>query len=444
MIEFNNKKILVLGLKKSGRSAIRLLKTLNVEIFVSDEEISVDPEDMLFKGTKSIPYKDVIKNLTNIDLIIKSPGIPYDIEILKKAKQKKVMIISEIELAYQFLDKSKVIVGITGTNGKTTTTSLITQILIDSNIDAISVGNIGYSLCEAIADEVNADVYVIELSSFQLLDVYDFKPHIGVLLNLTEAHLDYHHTFDQYVDAKMNLFKRMTSDCYAIYNGDDKLIRKRMKKVKCNKYAFSLSEIDVETYLENNLIKYNGRTIISVDEVKLPGIHNLYNVLAATTIAKVFYIENEIIKNTIQVFESLPHRIQLIKNINGLTYYNDSKSTNSKSTICAINAFHEPLILILGGYDRNQDFSDIIAHKNVETIITYGQTKDRILASTKLYHKKCFECQELSDAVLLTQSLKKEVEIVLFSPASASWDQFTDYEERGNKFIEFVNSIEKE
>lgn len=443
MIEFNNKKILVLGLKKSGRAAIRLLKTLNVEIFVSDKKIQIAEED-IFEGTHFIPYDEVIQHLQTIDIIIKSPGIPHDIDILKKAKHKKVLILSEIELAYHFIDKSKVIVAITGTNGKTTTTALITQILLDSNIDAVSVGNIGYTLSDAIVDKVSCDVFILELSSFQLLDIIYFQPHISVILNLTEAHLDYHHTFDHYVDAKMNLIKRMKEDCYLIYNADDKLVRKKVKKVKCSKYAFSLSEIDVETYIENDVIKYNGRSIIKKNEIKLPGKHNLYNVLAAITTAKVFYIENEIIKNTIKTFESLPHRIQFVKQINGVSYYNDSKSTNVNSTICALNSFNQSLILILGGLDRNQDFSEILKHKNVQTIITYGQTKEKIFTSSIALNKTCFIGDNLIDVVKLSQKINKDETIVLFSPASASWDQFQDYEERGDKFIECVNRIEME
>ncbi|QVK17061.1 UDP-N-acetylmuramoyl-L-alanine--D-glutamate ligase [Mycoplasmatota bacterium] len=442
MIEFNNKKILVLGLKKSGKGAIRLLKTLNVEIFVSDEKTQVEEE--FLEGTQFIPYDEVIHHLPSIDIIIKSPGIPHDIDILKKAKHKKVLIISEIELAYHFIDKSKVIVAITGTNGKTTTTALITQILLDSNIEAVSVGNIGYTLSDAIVDEVSCDVFILELSSFQLLDIIHFKPHIGVILNLAEAHLDYHHTFDHYVDAKMNLVKQMKEDCYLIYNADDKIVRKKVKKIKCSKYAFSLSEIDVETYIENDVIKYNGRSIVCKDEVKLLGKHNLYNVLAAITTAKVFYIENDIIKNTIKTFESLPHRIQFVKKINGVTYYNDSKSTNVNSTLCALNSFNQPVILILGGLDRGQDFSEIINHKNTQTIITYGQTKDKIVKSSTALNKTCYVSDDLLDIINLTQKIKNDEMIVLFSPASASWDQFQDYEERGDKFIEHVNRIDKE
>jgi len=444
MIEFNNKKILVLGLKKSGRGAIRLLKTLNVEIFVSDEKIQIDKLEPIFESTHFIPYGEVTKHLHDIDIIIKSPGIPYDIEILKKAKQKKILIISEIELAYHFIDKSKVIVAITGTNGKTTTTALITQILLDSNIDAVSVGNIGYTLSEAIMDDLSCDVFVLELSSFQLQDVIHFKPHIAVILNLSEAHLDYHHKFEDYIDAKMNLIKQMKDDNYLIYNVDDKIVRKKVKKVKCSKYGFSVNEKNVDTYIEDDVIKYNGVAIIRKDEVKLPGEHNLYNVLAAITTGKVFYIENEIIRKTIKTFDSLPHRIQFVKEVNGVSYYNDSKSTNTNSTICALNAFNQKVTLILGGLDRNQDFTDVIEHINAKTIIAYGQTKDKILTRSIVLNKTCYVCEDLDNVVKLTQKIKKEEDIVLFSPASASWDQYSDYEERGKQFIKYVQGIKSD
>ncbi len=442
MIEFNHKKILVLGLKKSGKAAIRLLKTLNVEIFVSDKNIHPNQEEDIFKETIFIPYEKVIDYLHELDIIVKSPGIPYDIEILRKAKNKKIQVISEIELAYHFIDKTKVIVGITGTNGKTTTTALITQILKDSNIDAVSVGNYGYSLSDAVVDQIPCDVYVVELSSFQLLDIIYFRPHIGILLNISEAHLDYHHTFDHYVNAKTNLLKQMNHDCYLIFNRDDKLVRKKSKKVKCSKYSFSLTDTRVDTYIENDRIKYNGQSIIKKDDIKILGEHNLYNVLAAITAGKVFYIENQFIENTLKNFESLPHRIQFVKKVNGVSYYNDSKSTNVKSTICALNAFHEEVVLILGGSDRKQDFTDVLKHQNIKTIITYGETKERILSRCIALNNTCFVCQDLQEAVKLTQKIKKQDDIVLFSPASASWDQFKDYEDRGNHFIDYVINIE--
>lgn len=442
MIEFNNKRILVLGLKKSGRAAVRLLKTLNVEIFVSDKAQDVNCDE-LFQNTTFIPYNDVINELGKIDIIVKSPGIKSDIEILKKARNKKILIISEIELAYHYIDKSKVIVGITGTNGKTTTTKLITEILIYSNVPAVSVGNIGYSLSDAIIDNINADVFVVELSSFQLLDIIDFRPHIGVILNLAMAHLDYHNSYGEYINAKMNLFKNMKQGDFLIYNEDDSLVKKRVKKCKCNKYAFSLKNKLVDTYIDNDQIMHNGCKVLNKNDIKLIGDHNLYNILAAVSIAKVFYIEPSNIKISIQNFENLPHRIQFVKKVNNVAYYNDSKSTNVLSTICALDAFKVPVNLILGGLDRNQDFKDIITHKNVKKLIAYGETKMRIKVQANEYNKECMLRNNLVDAVKLIQEKKQDEEIVLFSPASASWDQFTDYEERGNWFIEYVESIQE-
>ncbi len=436
MVEFNNKNVLVLGLQKSGKAAIRLLKTINTTIYITDEKIMEEID-----GTTYIPYQDLLDFIDNIDIIVKSPGIPYDIPILVKAREKQVLIIGEIELAYHFIDKNKVIVAVTGTNGKTTTTSLITEILKASNIEAVSVGNIGYALSDAVLDEANCDVYVIELSSFQLLDTHFFKPHIGIILNLTEAHLDYHHTFNNYVNAKMNLLKQLTSDSIVIYNADNKLIRKKMKGIRCHKYAFSLYDNIYDTYVENKAIKYNGTTIIRQEEIKLPGEHNLYNVLAAITCAKVFYIENKIIKNTVANFESLPHRIQFVRKVNGVTYYNDSKSTNPESTICALNAFTEPVILLLGGYERNQDFTEIIKHQNSKIIITFGQTKERIQVLARSLNKTCFVCDDLEGALNYVQNITQYGDIVLLSPASASWDQFCDYEKRGQMFIDYVNRL---
>ncbi len=442
MIEFNNKRVLVLGLKKSGRAAIRLLKKLNVKIFITDIAQEKNCEE-LFQNTTFIPYNDVVNELGKIDIIVKSPGIKSDIEILKKAKNKKIVIISEIELAYHYIDKSKVIVGITGTNGKTTTAKLITKILIDSNILAVAVGNYGYSFSDAILDNNDADVFVVELSSFQLLDIVHFRPHIGAILNLSVAHLDYHKSYGEYINAKMNLFKNMKYGDFLIYNVDDPLIKKRIKKFKCNKYTFSLRNRLADTFIENEQIIHSGRVVLNKTDVKLIGEHNLYNILAAVSIAKVFYIEAENIKNSIKYFENLPHRIQYVRKVNNVTYYNDSKSTNVLSTICAINVFKTPVNLIIGGLDRLQNFTDIITHKNVKTIIAYGETMARIEKLAKEYNKECLVSNNLADAITLIKGREDVEEIVLFSPASASWDQFKDYEERGNQFIECVESIEE-
>ncbi|MDF2698907.1 MAG: murD [Haloplasmataceae bacterium] len=439
MIEFNNKRILVLGLKNSGKAAIKLLKTLNVEIFVSDELVK---KQEILKEFNNITYLDYSSlDLDNIDIIVKSPGIKYDIKILEDARKKDILIISEIELAFHIINRKTVIVGITGTNGKTTTTTLITKILKDNNIDAYSVGNIGYSLSDAVLTHPNADVFVVELSSFQLLDIHFFKPHIALLLNISPAHLDYHHTFDNYINAKLNLVKNMGNDDFIVYNMDDEIIAKRIKKLKCQKVTFSFNSSKANAFVKNNNLIYNTKVFMNKDEIQLLGNHNLYNVLAAIDVTKVFYLENDKIANSIKTFVGLPHRIQFIKTINQVTYYNDSKSTNIESTICALDAMKKPVILILGGLDRNQDFEPIMKHKNVKSIVAYGQTKEKILKAAILFNKKCVACQDLQEVITLIYNKNEPDDIVLFSPACASWDQYKDYEERGHHFIDIVNQL---
>ena len=435
MLDLKNKNVLVLGLKKSGCGAVRLLKKINTNIFISDQK-----EIVRIDGTKYIPYDDIKKELNLFDIIVKSPGIPDDCDIIKAAKKRKVSVISEIELAYTFIPLTKVIVGVTGTNGKTTTTSLITQILKTGNIDAVSVGNIGYTLSDAIIDDSQSDVFVVELSSFQLMDTLYFKPHISVILNIEPNHLDYHKSYKNYLEAKLKILQNITKDSILIYNADDRMIKSKVKQLKCQKYSFSLRN-KCDAYVNDDELRYDGYSIIKQGELKLLGRHNLANVLAAILTAKAFYIENEVINTALKAFTSLPHRIQLVRKVNGVSYYNDSKATNVSSTISALNAFKQPLVLILGGYDRDQDFNKVINHPNTAIIICYGQTKIRIATLAHKANKTCFLCSNLQEAVVNATKNTKTLEIVLFSPSCASWDQYDNYEVRGEHFISLVNGI---
>jgi len=435
MLELNNKNVLVLGLKKTGQGAIRLLRTIKTNIYISDMKL-----DLQIAGTTTIVYTELKKYLDNIDIIVKSPGISQNVEIIQYARRKKIIIISEIELAYHFIDKNKVIVGITGTNGKTTTTSLITEILKKSNITSVSCGNIGNTFSDCILDYKDCDVFVLELSSFQLEDIIHFKPHICILLNLDKAHLDYHKTFHNYLRAKLKLFKNISNDTILIYNEDDKLVKKKLRKYKCQKYNYSL-ENKSDVYLHNKEIRYNGYKIINTSEIKIIGIHNLSNILAATITAKVFYIENDIINKTLKTSVGLPHRLQFVNKVYNISYYNDSKATNPKSTLSALDSFYQPIILILGGYDRKQSFQRIIRHKNVKFVIAYGQTKERIKRNADKFKKSCVVQNNLFMAFNVAKNIAIESDIVLFSPASASWDEFINYEERGEYFIKLVNRL---
>lgn len=437
MIEIENKNILVLGLQKSGLAAVELLKTKKTNIFISDKKIIQEIPETIY-----IPYDELKNNLSKMDLIVKSPGIPYDIDLLKYARSKKIPIISEIELAYQFINKEKVIIAVTGTNGKTTTTTLISKILRDSNIEVTSCGNNGYAFSQAILESNKADVFVVELSSFQLMDIYEFKPHIAIILNIDEAHLDYHKNFSQYVNAKLKIFSNLDEDSQLIYNAENEILRKRTKKLKCQKLTFSLSNKKTDIYIDNDRIIYQGLEVMTLSDINLLGKHNYENVLAAIACAKVCYIENMAIKNSICSFTGLPHRLQFIRKINGVSYYNDSKSTNIKSTLRAIESFNQELYLILGGYERNQDFYEIIKHENIKKIFAFGQTQYRIISICQELNKIGYLCHNLKEAVHLAHMITEKNDIVLFSPASASWDQYESYEIRGKHFIDIVNQLQ--
>lgn len=435
MLDLINKNILVLGLKKSGQGTIRLLKTIKTNIFISDKNLNLEIE-----GVTTLKYDELIKHLDYIDIIVKSPGIPSSNKIIKSAIKRKITVISEIELAYHFLDKNKVIVGITGTNGKTTTTKLVTEILQASNISCVSGGNIGIPFSDCILDYPHVDVYILELSSFQLEHIIYFQPHICLVLNLDKAHLDYHKSFNKYLQAKLNIVKNYHQEMILIYNYDDKLLRKKVKNIPCQKYCFSLTS-KKNVYLKQDEIRYNGYSIININEIKLKGKHNLSNVLAATLTAKTFYIENQIIKNTLTTFTSLPHRLEFVDKVDGVSYYNDSKATNIEATLSALNTFSKPVIIILGGVDRKQKFTKIIKHKMVKFIIGVGETKEKILKLANKYQKPCVIKENLLMAFNIAKHIAKTDDIVLLSPASASYDEFASFEERGNYFKKLVKNL---
>lgn len=438
MLDLINKNILVLGLKKSGLGAIRLLKTIQTNIFISDKNL-----DLEIEGTITLNYEEVINYLSNIDIIVKSPGIPSDNVIIKSAIKRNIIIISEIELAYHFLDNNKVIVGITGTNGKTTTTKLVTEILQASNISCVSCGNIGNPFSDCILDYPHVDVYILELSSFQLEHIIYFKPHICIILNLNKAHLDYHKSFKKYLQAKLNILKNHHQEMILIYNYDDKLVRNKVRSILCQKYCFSLSS-KRNVYLIKDEIMYNGYSIINKADIKLKGNHNLSNLLAATLTAKIFYIENQIIKNTLTTFTNLPHRLEFVAKVDGVSYYNDSKATNIEATLSALNTFQKPVIIILGGVDRKQKFTKIIKHQMVKFIIGIGETKEKILRLANKYQKPCVIKENLLMAFNLAKHIAKANDIVLLSPASASFDEFNNYEERGNYFKKLIKNLQKD
>lgn len=443
MLNYKDKKILVLGLKMSGLTVINLLNKQGIVPFASDKQLlEEDLMDLKYQFIY-LPHDELPHKLNKIDFIIKSPGIPDHTELIKQAKDLQIPILSEVEVAYHFYDRSKVLIGVTGTNGKTTTTSLITTILTEANLKACSCGNIGYSFSDAVL-KGDFDYYVCELSSFQLNNIDQFKPDIAVMLNISPNHLDYHQTFENYVAAKSKLLQNMREKNALIYYADDENLSEVGKHHESlDHITFSLRSDDHHCTYKNESIYYEGQKIIDSKKMQLLGLENISNVMAAICVAKRLNIRNQIIKKAIEQFKPLHYRIEYCDTINQVDYYNDSKSTNTKATICAVNALKGPIILILGGVHKEDDYEAIMCSNKIKYVICFGQNRDYVKQQADLYNKVCFVCLNLLEVMRLIKKMIKNGDQVLFSPAAQSFDLYENYEKRGDDFNHLIKTVIK-
>lgn len=435
-----NKNILIMGFGVTGKAALKFLKEFPCKIYVYDsnedlQKLNVEDDFIIFKE----------EDLEKIDLIVKSPGIYPFHELLNKAREKNIEIISDIELSYRNLKTDKVI-AVTGTNGKTTTTTIIGDIL-KRIAKTYVVGNIGRGILE-ITSEAKADDYVvIEASSFQLEDTIDFKAHIALLTYVTSDHLDWHKTTKNYVDAKFKIFKNQDENDFAILNYEDKELAKEYD-LKAEKYYFSMEKIsDKGAFVQDGKIYFNDgkniEEILDVRDIKIPGDHNIKNIMAAIIACKLLNIDLDIIKNSITSFTGVEHRIEFVRELRGVKYYNDSKGTNPDSTEVAVAAMDGDVILIAGGYDKGADFDDLIekSKDKIKTAILFGQTAEKISNSCKKNDLEFYITKDLNKAVELAEKLSSEGDDVLLSPACASWDMYSDYEVRGQHFKDLVKEL---
>ena len=446
-IEYKDKKIVVLGLAKSGFAAAKLLNGLGAAVTVNDQKpIEESPEgsELLSHGIEVIGGGHPSHLTENaLDLIVKNPGIPYSNPVLQKAKEKKIPIITEVELAYTISEAD--IIGITGSNGKTTTTTLIYEILKKANKNPLISGNIGTVACEVAERATSENVIVMELSSFQLMGTEKFKPKISVLLNLFDAHLDYHGTKAEYGKAKANIFKNQTEDDFAVVNANDPFVMELTKDTKANLVPFSATQVlESSAYIKADQIYFIDEPIIDVHDIVLPGQHNLENILAAIAAVKLYGASNAAIQEVLQTFTGVEHRLQYVETINGRKFYNDSKATNILATQKAIAAFKEPTILLAGGLDRGNSFDELIPSlKKVKGVITFGQTAEKTLdAAKKAGINLLKHVDNVEKAVKEAYNLSEEGDVILLSPACASWDQFKTFEERGDMFVNSVHKLE--
>jgi len=448
-MEIKNKKISILGAVRSGIAAAKLASKQGATPFVSDNsDNGTLRKNILNLDKLNINYELGVhsEKVFDADLIVTSPGVPSDSKVLFEAVRRKITIISELEFASYFC-KGK-IVGITGTNGKTTTTSLLTYLLNTSGIKTYSAGNIGTAFSE-IADKVKEnEVVSLEVSSFQLDFIKELVPEFAVVLNLTPDHMNrYENSFDKYANAKMNITKNQTAAEKLIVNADDDILMKKASNTKANKYFFSTkTKVEKGSYSNRKWIFYNNGTssdkVCSIDKLSLRGEHNLSNSLAVVTVAKILGVSNESIATSLSTFSGVEHRLELVREINGVKYINDSKATNVDAVWYALRSFDEPIFLILGGTDKGNDYSQILelVKARVKKIYAIGSSAQKVY---DYFHSvvKVEIVNSLKQAVEFAAKEANNNEVVLLSPACASFDMFDNYEHRGKIFKQIINNL---
>ena len=428
------KKVLVYGLGLTGISSVKTLEKEGYEVYTYDKNKKNVKE---LEGYKYSPISDLEIDTIPYDFVVKSPGIPPHDEIVKKLSR-RYEIISDIELSYRLFPDAKII-SITGTNGKTSTTSMVTHILNESGIKAISVGNIGEGILWQMATNKDA-VFVCELSSFQLHDIKNYKPKIATITNISEDHIDWHGTFDDYIESKINISKNQDEDDYIIINHEDKILQDHKSSYKAKIYEFSSkNEVKRGIFLKDSTIYLKDEKIeklIDVDDLLIIGNHNYENIMAASLCAYLFGIDISDIKKALKTFNSIEHRLEYVDTISGIKVYNDSKGTNVDSSVKAIESFNEPIIIIAGGYNKHIDYSAYVKafKKKGKLMVIMGETSDILANLCKEEGVSYIKAKDMKEAVDISFDHASNGDVILLSPASASWDMYKNFELRGEDF----------
>lgn len=443
---FEGKKIFILGMARSGYEAAKLLSGRNNKIIVNDNKEEQDQEhvkELIDLGVDVILGSHPDELLTeDIDVIIKNPGIRNDHKYVQKAIEYGIPVINEVEMAYLLMPKDITLIGITGSNGKTTTTTLIYEIIKSVNPNVHLTGNIGFPLSGFVDKVKPKDIVVMEVSIQQLCNVDKFKTNISVLTNFYEAHLDFVGSFENYMNIKKRIFNHHTKDDYAVLNFDNKNVVRVTSDIVSQKKFFSRTDKVDGCYMKGDDIYYLDEFIISVKDLLLQGKHNYENVMAAISVAKILNIDTESIVKVLKSFKGVEHRIEFVRELNGRKFYNDSKSTNVVATQTALSSFDKPTILLLGGLDRGHSFDELQEYmKHVKLVVCYGETKNRIKVFCDSINIKCTVMNTLEESTKEAYKESDEGDIILLSPACASWDQYKDFEERGREFKDIVNKL---
>lgn len=445
---FENKKVLVLGLAKSGESAARVLNQLGAIVTVNDgKPFDENPaaQDLLAEGIKVVTGGHPLDLLEeDFAVMVKNPGIPYNNPMVERAMALKIPIITEVELAY--LISESPIVGITGTNGKTTTTTLIADILnADGKVAKLS-GNIGFPASDVASKSTADETLIMELSSFQLMGIEAFQPKIAVITNLFSAHLDYHGSQDNYEAAKWRIQENMTADDFLVLNFNQAKLRDKATLASAQVVPFSTTEI-VETgaYVSDGQIYFKGDKIMAVAGLSLPGEHNVENALAAICVAKLSGVSNAAITRVLMTFSGVKHRLQYLGQKAQIKFYNDSKATNILATQKALSGFdNHTLWLLAGGLDRGNGFEELSADvADLKGMIVFGETAPKLRALAESLAIPVYDSKNVATATVLAYSKAEAGDTVLLSPANASWDQYKTFEQRGDLFIDAFTGLEE-
>lgn len=444
-----NKKVLVIGLARSGMAAIKVLKKLGASITLSESKKREDIKELAFLLENGVEVCDQSMSVfeRDYDLVVKNPGVPFNSPMIKKLNEKNIPVITEIELAFN-VSKKQNYIAITGTNGKTTTTTLVYEILSRAYGEKAHLcGNIGIPLCEIVMEhnlmEEEGHYIALEISNFQLVNIEKFCPDSATIINLTPDHVDFMGSLDAYYKSKTNIYMNMQDEQIFLLNADDENVIEYTQKypVPCKTVSFSLDRDDTDCRIKDGYIQILGENVIPTDCVKLVGKHNMQNVMIAVALAKLNGIDGAVIEDAVSAFTGVEHRIEFVRELNGVKYYNDSKGTNTDATIIALKSFDKGVILLVGGFEKGLSMDEMRKHLGcVKKVIGYGACGQRL--ADELVGDDGIVVTTLNEAVKEAYGIAQAGDTVLLSPTTSSFDQYSCFEERGEHFKKLVAELE--
>ncbi len=447
-MDFTGKKVLVVGLARSGMAAIKVLKKLGAEITLSESKKKEEIKEIDFLNEYGVEITDQSMSVfeRDFDLVVKNPGVPFRSPMIQRLYERNIPVITEIELAYM-VSKPQHYIAITGTNGKTTTTTLVYEILSRAFPNKTHLcGNIGTPLCDIVMEnglmENEGHYIALEISNFQLVNIDKFRPEAATIINLTPDHVDFMGGLDAYYKSKTEVYRNMQGSDVFVLNNDDNLVKEYTERypVNCEINSFSIDDENAENFIKDGYMWVKGEKVISVDDVKLVGKHNLQNVMIAISLAKAEGVSNEIIKDAVSSFSGVEHRIEFVREIDGIRYYNDSKGTNTDATIIALKSFPKGVILLVGGFEKGLSMDEMKKHLGcVKKVIGFGACGPRLVKD--LVGDDGIVVSDLNEAVAEANKIAESGDTVLLSPTTSSFDQYTCFEERGEHFKKIVNSL---